>query len=182
MLKMSQVMQGSNTQWSVSSLVHLVQEKKAAAERLWLDPPFQRGSVWTLEQKQRLIESFLDELPVPPIAMEQVWNWSTEQQALVPGHEWCYMVIDGRQRCEALLGFVDGTFAVRGEYFRDQPEAFQRHFGNSSLAVITTRLGSLRACADLYVRLLTTGTAHTPAEIEAAQQFIRGLPSAKSQA
>jgi uncharacterized protein with ParB-like and HNH nuclease domain len=63
-------------------------------------PPFQRQPVWTLEQKIRLIASFLDELPIPPYVVNR---------DLEPPYTHERWVIDGQQRITAVLEFIQGT-------------------------------------------------------------------------
>jgi uncharacterized protein with ParB-like and HNH nuclease domain len=65
-------------------------------------PPFQRPPVWTMEQKIRLIESILDELPVPPYVVNR---------DLEDGYLYDRWLLDGQQRITAVIGFVEGEFA-----------------------------------------------------------------------
>jgi uncharacterized protein with ParB-like and HNH nuclease domain len=68
-------------------------------------PPFQRGYVWKPAKAERLIESFLLNLPVPPVYLY------TEQETKK------LLVIDGQQRLKSILYFFDGFFgeAKRGK-------------------------------------------------------------------
>lgn len=136
---------------------------------LVLDPPFQRGAVWTTEQKQAWIESILLDMPLPAIFINQFGTMSG-------GHpKWGHsdVVIDGQQRLRATIGFLNDEFAVRGETWSQQTKEFQRKFRmDASCAVILCKFQTELECAELYLKLLTSGTAHTPDEIEKARAFL----------
>lgn len=65
-----------------------------------LQPDFQRGEVWSIAKKQRLIDTILRGWIVPPIL-------------LVRGPE-VAQVLDGQQRLAAIRDFKDDRFAVDG--------------------------------------------------------------------
>ena len=64
-------------------------------------PEFQRGYVWTPMQASRLIESFVMDLPVPPVFLMM----DEEENALV---------IDGMQRLLTVFYFFDGRYGKNG--------------------------------------------------------------------
>jgi len=66
-----------------------------------LQPDFQRRPRWSREQQSRLIESFIMNVPVPPVFL-----YETEYSR--------YEVMDGRQRLTAISEFYEGRFALEG--------------------------------------------------------------------
>lgn len=64
--------------------------------KLRLKPPFQRKPVWVSKQKCFLIESILQDLPIPEVFV---------QQAIVDS-EATFAVVDGQQRIRAVLQFI----------------------------------------------------------------------------
>ncbi len=75
--------------------------------RYKLDPEYQRRHRWSIERKSRLIESFLMNVPVPPVFLYERDLASFE-------------VMDGRQRLTALSDFYDDKFALTGlQYWSD---------------------------------------------------------------
>jgi hypothetical protein len=73
--------------------------------KLWVNRRYQRKLVWTLEEKQKLIESILRKYPVPAILL-------AERET---GH---YEVIDGLQRLFTIISFVEQSFvSLEDEYF-----------------------------------------------------------------
>ncbi|CAH0272980.1 DUF262 domain-containing protein [Pseudomonas carnis] len=75
--------------------------------RYKLDPEYQRRHRWSDERKSRLIESFLMNVPVPPVFLYE--------RDLAR-----FEVMDGRQRLTALSDFYDDKFSLCGlEYWAD---------------------------------------------------------------
>lgn len=69
--------------------------------RYKLDPEYQRRHRWSVERKSRLIESFLMNVPVPPVFLFE--------RELAR-----FEVMDGRQRLTALSDFYANKFALAG--------------------------------------------------------------------
>ncbi|GHC56150.1 DUF262 domain-containing protein [Neogemmobacter tilapiae] len=72
-----------------------------AAERLFVNRRYQRKLVWTLEEKQKLVESILRKYPIPAILLAEKDDGS--------GH---LEIIDGLQRLNAIISFIEGAFAL----------------------------------------------------------------------
>ncbi len=70
-------------------------------DKLFVNRRYQRKLVWTLEEKQRLVESILKKYPVPAILIAE--------RESVPG---TYEIIDGLQRLHAIVSFVETSFAT----------------------------------------------------------------------
>lgn len=138
------------------------------AEPWVLNPPFQRGSVWTPEQKVAWIETLLRGSGLPSIFINR---FPTEH----PVYGWREIVIDGQQRLRATAEFMTDKFRVRGELYGEQSLPFKRNWtmGGTVCSVVLCNYKTDRECAELYLKLLSAGTAHTTAEIEKAQRYIK---------
>lgn len=68
-------------------------------DKLHVNRRYQRKLVWTLEEKQRLIESILKKYPVPAILIAEREN--------EPGS---YEIIDSLQRLHAIVSFIETAF------------------------------------------------------------------------
>jgi len=140
------------------------------ADTAWvLDPPFQRGAVWTKAQKVAWIETLLRGLGLPAVFINQF----PQDHEIYSYRE---VVIDGQQRLRATAEFMTDKFRVRGELWSEQSITFHRQFchSRSMCNVVLCKYETLKECAELYLKLLTAGTAHTPAEIKKAQDYIKG--------
>jgi hypothetical protein len=82
-------------------------ESGKSSPRYMLDPEYQRRHRWSDQRKSRLIESFLLNVPVPPVFLYE--------RDLAR-----FEVMDGRQRLTALSDFYADKFALVGmEYWPD---------------------------------------------------------------
>lgn len=74
------------------------------------NPCYQRGLVWSLEQKQAFILAlFRGRIYLKPTFLFNGWSSGIK----------AYEVIDGKQRLNTILEFVKGKFAVNGCYYKD---------------------------------------------------------------
>lgn len=76
-------------------------------DKLHVNRRYQRKLVWTLIEKQKLIESILKKYPIPAILIAEREN--------APG---TYEIIDGLQRLHAIISFIENAFStLDGRYF-----------------------------------------------------------------
>ncbi|CEK29995.1 hypothetical protein DUF262 [[Clostridium] sordellii] len=68
---------------------------------------YQRKLIWTIEEKSAFINSIMNGYPVPLILLAEV-NYDNSS---------VYEIIDGMQRLNAIVSFIEGEFSVDGEYF-----------------------------------------------------------------
>lgn len=68
---------------------------------------YQRKLVWTLEEKKSFINSIINGYPVPLILLAEVTT--NDERALE--------IIDGMQRLNALMSFINQEFDIDGKYF-----------------------------------------------------------------
>jgi uncharacterized protein with ParB-like and HNH nuclease domain len=68
---------------------------------------YQRKLIWTIEEKQEFIDSVIRGFPVPLILLAE--SASREANDLE--------IIDGMQRLDAMVSFIENRYSVSGEYF-----------------------------------------------------------------
>jgi len=104
-------------------------------DRLNLDPPYQRRSVWNQAYRDYFIDTLLLEYPAPAIFL---------YEDITPDGRSKYHVVDGKQRLTAIFDFVNDRFPVppnaeigelRGAYFRDIPDQRKRAFWGYQFSV-----------------------------------------------
>jgi hypothetical protein len=76
------------------------------SNRFQVNRRYQRKLVWSVEEKQRLIDSITKDLPIPLFLVAEL-----------PGAESAYELIDGLQRLNAIFSFIENEFPLNGEYF-----------------------------------------------------------------
>jgi len=79
-----------------------------AEDKLYVNRRYQRKLVWTLEEKQKLIESILKKYPIPAILV-------AERE----GHPGTFEIIDGLQRLQAIMSFIETSFSSLEAKFFD---------------------------------------------------------------
>lgn len=101
-----------NARYSLAHILAMLQESVESGDgkqelRYKLDPEYQRRHRWSVERKSRLIESFLMNVPVPPVFLYE--------RDLAR-----FEVMDGRQRLTALSDFYSNRFSLTGlQYWSD---------------------------------------------------------------
>lgn len=119
---------------------------------LELSPPYQRGDVWGIRRRRNFIRSILMGIPIPSIIVND-----RLMADFVGDKPEAFAVIDGKQRCTAILMFFADRFTVPAEWFEpahiatDRPEIIyselnaigQRMFRGRGLAFSEARLKTL---------------------------------------
>jgi hypothetical protein len=121
------------------------------SERLEINmsPEYQRmGGVWTIEKRRLLIDSILNDYDLPKIYFHELSQEETSETGFR------YAVIDGRQRLEAIWGFMDGDFTLSSdfEYQRDS----QLELGGLSYEDIAKLHPRIRVKFDSFVLPVVT--------------------------
>lgn len=144
---------------------------KPGRELINIAPSYQRRLRWDLRKRSLLIESFLLNIPVPPIFLyEEDYN--------------VFEVIDGRQRLDTIRSFLANDFALRGlEYwpelddhrFNDIPKVLQSGLLRRSLQAVVLLAETRDSSAEgidvrrvLFDRLNTGGEKLNPQELRNA--------------
>lgn len=114
-----------------------------------MSPEYQRmGGVWTKEKRRLLIDSILNDYDLPKIYFHAL----SPEEFSHTGHR--FAVIDGRQRLEAIWGFLDGEFTLAPdfEYQRDP----QLNLGGLSYEDIAKQHPKIRVKFDSFVLPVVT--------------------------
>lgn len=125
-------MECSNTSIEIQTILTRIAEGD-----INLQPDFQRGEVWSINKKKKLIDSILRNWNIPPIHV-------------VEGNGGIDEVLDGQQRLNSIKSFYENDFAVAGSiqptdpniqaldglFFKDLPPETQRKFKKYSIILI----------------------------------------------
>lgn len=141
--------------------------KDILSKNMKFNPEYQRRRVWNDLQKSRLIESFIINIPVPPVFLYET-DFSQ------------YEVMDGLQRLSTLYDFYDNKFALtglevwpelNGKKYSELPEKVQlgidrRYISTIVIANETAKSKTEEQLLKKYVfeRLNTGGTKLTDQE------------------
>jgi len=97
---------------------------------------YQRGLVWTLEQKQLLVESIYNNIEIGKFLFRHN-TWARMEKGMIEnGHGYSWDCVDGKQRFFAILHFIQNKYPdSHGNYWNDLSEDAHRkflHYGNLS--------------------------------------------------
>ncbi|MFH1257045.1 MAG: DUF262 domain-containing protein [Candidatus Diapherotrites archaeon] len=106
-------------------------DKEGALE---LAPPFQRKPVWSMKNKSFLIDTIIQQLPIPEIYMQI----KTDKDGKTK-----YVVVDGQQRLRAILEFLEGEFSILSDdnpthgdkEFKELPDGVKKDIWDYALVV-----------------------------------------------
>ncbi len=91
-----------------SAILRLYSEK----DRINVEPWYQRrGEVWTLEKRQLLIDSILNDYDIPKLYFHSLAPVKRSEYG-----NFDYAIIDGRQRIEAVWAFADDAFPLSQDF------------------------------------------------------------------
>lgn len=141
-----------------------------------LNPPYQRGSEWTEDQRVALIRSFLTGIPIPAIILND--------------RKPVYAVVDGKQRIETIIRWFDGDLDVPASWFEpswvetvtdteDGPYVNYRQLtaagranfsGLALLPVAEAVVPTIRQEAEVYLLVNGAGTPQTDEDLANAAQ------------
>lgn len=178
-----------NTYRSARELVNMMRDGLMTT-----DLPYQRGSVWTLDQRIALIRSWLSGTPIPSIIINDRWNAEWQQANGPVGDDPGYAVIDGKQRLQTAVMWFGGALAVPASWFDSETVEvtedtgdgpYVRYAGLSgaeqtsfALAVAlfpfaAAKVGTLAAEAEIYLRVNGGGTAQAASDLDRAAHIAK---------
>lgn len=146
-----------------STILRINSEK----DEIKIDPHYQRqGGVWTLQKKQLLIDSILNDYDIPKLYFHALSQLQREEY----DDQFDYTIIDGRQRLEAIWEFIEGRFAISDDFtyladrsveaagltYSDLASAYPKlkiYFDSYLLPIILVQTEDLDLIEDMFSRL-----------------------------
>lgn len=77
------------------------------ANRFLVNRRYQRKLVWSIDEKRAFVDSLRGGLPVPLILLAEVQHEGADR----------FEIIDGMQRLNAIVSFIEGEYDLEGEFF-----------------------------------------------------------------
>jgi hypothetical protein len=165
---------------------------RMASEWGWmtLDAPYQRGHVWTVDQRMALVRSWVQRIPIPAIIV----NLRHSRQWTDNDDQWDYAVIDGKQRVQTAIEWFNGDLAVPASWFDPEDIATtedtgdgpyvrftgltksrrtSEELGGFQLGMCEAQLPSVAAESAVYVLVNGGGTPQTDADMARAADIAR---------
>lgn len=143
-------------------------------EQLNLSPAFQRNTVWTKPDREKLIQTIFQNYPIPSVFLRE----------RISDGEICYDVIDGKQRLEAILLFqgllnfnskgfsiitIDSDKDEKWDWRKIKLEGKQHKMMGYKIPIVEIKGENISDIIDLFVKINSTGKKLTGAEIRNAK-------------
>ena len=149
------------------------------SDKLLVNRRYQRKLVWTVEEKEAFIDSLSIEYPVPLFLVAEVTYKGNQ----------VYEIIDGMQRLNAIMDFLEGEYPLHGKYFnmdsvasikllRDKGQLKQKKptldldisskIAGYPLPFSVTTINDPKLIDDIFKRINSSGKHLSPHEIRQA--------------
>lgn len=158
-------MEATQQKYLVKDLLELRQNNMLA-----VNAEYQRGAVWSLDQKKKLIDSIFRGYPIPIIYLNKI-----KRQVGTHSRD-DLEIIDGQQRLNALHEYYEGAFPLYdplkefekarfpafikemacewgGKTYQELPEDLRKEFAEKSLIIAEITKAEENEVRDLFVRL-----------------------------
>ncbi|GLR66440.1 hypothetical protein GCM10010909_11200 [Acidocella aquatica] len=137
-------------------------------KQLILSPDFQRGSVWTPSAKVYLIDTILNDFPMPQIYFRTILDRISQTTVRE--------VVDGQQRLRAILEFAAGKLKLtlkapnhKGKFYADLNAEDQESFLSYKVSVVQLLNANDADVLEVFARLNSYSVKVTPAELRHAE-------------
>jgi hypothetical protein len=136
--------------------LHTLKSALAEPNYINMSPSYQRRGRWDRKKRSLLIESFLLNVPIPPLFLfENDYNQ--------------YEVMDGRQRLETIANYLENDFPLtglefwpelQGKRFRDLPSTIQRGLLRRTISAVVLLAETTKGEDDFDIRMVLFRRAH----------------------
>jgi hypothetical protein len=157
--------------YKVNMAWHYIDQFLTGQPLVELNPDYQRGYVWTQEQKERYIEYRLMDGMSGRIIYWNCPNWQRD----FGNSNWhnTLELVDGKQRLNAVFEFLDNKVKAFGKYLIEYKDAdimkrmrydFEFHINN---------LSTKKEVVEWYLGLNNGGSIHTEDDLNIAKKILR---------
>lgn len=130
-----------------------------------LNPDFQRGHVWTEKQQVAWLEFFLRGGKTGRVLYFNKPSWNHQRNVRPDGYD-DFVIVDGKQRIEAVRRFLENEIKVFGSWFREYTD-FPR-----TLKINVNDLPTREAVLRWYCEMNAGGTPHSDAELAKVRKLL----------
>jgi hypothetical protein len=140
-----------------------------------LNPDFQRGHVWSLEQQQNFVSNFLRGFfPHQGVIIQFnspsfLLNRKPICDGLDPSK---ILIVDGLQRLTALRRFVAGEITTREGVSHEMLEKYEVPVAETHVRMVILRIPSREKLLKYYLDINNAGTPHTKDELDRVRSMI----------
>jgi hypothetical protein len=132
-----------------------------------MNPDFQRAHVWSWQKQQKYIEFILRGGRTGRTIYLNCPSW---QQKVAPGAYNDFVIVDGKQRCEAWRKFYANELKVFGSYASEFTDTVR--MATTTMLININDLKSKREVLQWYLDFNSGGVIHTESELNKVRNLL----------
>lgn len=153
--------------YTILSFVNAIETWKK--EGLQMNPDFQRGHVWSKNQKVEFINSMLEGKIK---SSNVIYLNNNKWQNYEANYKEEFYCVDGLQRSTAIIDFYHNRIAYKNKYYLDDFEDKRFLLRTSFIKININSLKYKHQVLEWYLQLNTMGKAHTKEEINKVKDML----------
>lgn len=133
------------------------------------DPEYQRGYVWSPEDKELLIDSVFRNIDIGKFVFVKVPDdeWSRRQVL--------YEILDGKQRLSTFIEFYENRITYKGKYFNELSGTDKGVFLRHSVSFAEIDSADKKTILKHFLMLNRTGKAMDEIHLQKVEEMLRAL-------
>lgn len=137
-------------------------------QQLNMNPDFQRPHVWTRKQQIAWLEFFLRGGKNGRVIYFNHPGWMRDYKGE-------FVIVDGKQRCQAIQQFIHNKIRVFGAYFREYED--RRFMMHHTIRINVNDLKTRAEVLQWYIDMNAGGTPHTNKQIAKVKELLTQEPA-----
>lgn len=134
-----------------------------------MNPDYQRGYVWTQEDKELLLDSVFKNIDIGKFVLVHL----SDYEYLERGRS--YEILDGKQRLSTLIEFYENRFPYKGKYYNDLSYKDKRTFNRLTISVANVHETDKKTVLKYFLMLNRTGRSMDKTHLEKVEQMLNDI-------
>lgn len=135
------------------------------------NPDYQRGYVWTQEDKELLLDSIFKNIDIGKFVFIRLSDAEWMKR------NFGYEILDGKQRLSTLIEFYENKLSYKGKYFNDLSGKDKGVFRNHMVSVAEVNETDKKTVLKYFLMLNRTGKAMDETHLKAVEDMLSELDS-----
>ena len=137
-----------------------------------MDPEYQRGYVWDIEDKVSLIDSIFNKINIGQFTLVYLSFKEYKEKGSKNGYE----ILDGKQRLNAIIEFYEGRFTYKGKLFSELSSKDYHTFTGHTISFGEIKDVTMKQRIECFLRLNTQGKGQDLDHLNKVQKLLTKQP------